>query len=231
MSGANTTTVVLGTNTHDSATGVSVSGSLSGNATLAAVGDVVQMTGTFTLSGVNNGNAGGDLVWGLFNTNGSSNANGWLGISASESDSTHTGFVYERSAGNTTAYSSSASSGGSGATLVGTGTTMATGNPAIVDGTYNFSLTLTLLAGNQIGVSYSLNRTSSTGYTLSGSYTDTVPVNYTFNRVGFYSGNNIKADQFTISNTDVTFTAIPEPGSVGLLLAGGVGLVARRRRR
>lgn len=227
ISGATTTTVTLGNGGHDSAAGVSVSGSLSGNATLAAVGDMIQTTGTFTLTGVNNGNAGGDLMWGLFNTNGSSNANGWLGINASNSDSSHTGFIFERTSGNTTLYSSSAS-GGTGATQLTT--TLATGNPSISDGTYTFSLTLTRLAGNQISIAYTLNRTSSAGYTLSGSFTDTAPVNFTFNKVGFYAGSNLKADQFVISNTDVTFTAIPEPGSMGLLTAGALGLVIRRRR-
>jgi hypothetical protein len=33
-----------------------------------------------------------------------------------------------------------------------------------------------------------------------------------------------------MSNTDVTFTAIPEPATAGLLIAGSLGLVNRRRR-
>ncbi|WP_042725452.1 PEP-CTERM sorting domain-containing protein [Chthoniobacter flavus] len=184
---------------------------------------MIQMTGTFTLAGVNNGNAGGDLSFGLYNTNGSSTATGWLGYSASESDGTHTGSFFERSSGNTALYTST-----TGETQLAT--TLATGSPSIADGTYNFTLTLTLQAGNAVNIAYALNRTSTTGYTLSGSFVDTTPLTLAYNRVGFLAGSSLKADQFTISNTNVTFVPIPEPGSAGLLIAGGLGLVVRRRR-
>jgi hypothetical protein len=160
----------------------------------------------------------------LFNNNGSSNATGWLGYSVSNSDGSHAGSLLEQNAGNTAIYESSTG------TTVLPATVQATGNPAFSDGTYSFSLTVTRQASNALLLSYNLTRTSSTGYVLSGSFTDTTGSTFTFNRVGFTGGSVLKADQIVISNTDVTFTPIPEPASAGLLACGVLGLCLWRRR-
>ena len=223
ISGQSTTTVTIGNNTSNSASGVSISGSLSGTITALNIGDIVQMSGTLTLAGISNNNVAG-LSFGLYDTNGSSTANGWLGYNVSNSDGNNTGQLMERNAGNSTIYTST-----TGETQLAT--ILASASPAFTDGTYSFSLTLTRQAGNAYAIAYSLNRTSSAGYLMSGSFTDTTASTFSFNRVGFLAGSNLKADQFSISLTDVSITLIPEPSAAGLCIPGAFLLGASRLRR
>jgi len=223
ISGQSTTTVTIGNGGNNSASGVSVSGSLSGTVTASSVGDSIQMLGTLTLTGISNNNVSG-LSFGLYDTNGSSNANGWLGYSVSNSDGSNTGQLMERNAGNSTIYTST-----TGETQLAT--TLASSSPAFTDGTYSFSITLTRQAANAYAIVYSLNRTSSAGYTMTGSFTDTTASTFSINRIGFLAGSNLKADQFSISLTDVSITVIPEPSAAGLCIPGAFLLGRSRVRR
>lgn len=223
ISGTNTSTVVVGTGNNNSVGQVSLSGSLSGVLTLLNAGDVIAMSGSLTLAGITNGGTANDLAFGMFDDNGSANATGWLGYSVSNADGSTAGVLRERNLANTTIYSST-----TGTTSLTTAT--ATGNAGFTSGTYSFSITLTRQAANALLIQTTLTRTSSAGYTMTSSFTDTTVNTFSYDHVGFFVDTAMKADQFSVSGVNVVYTPIPEPG-VGTLLTWGVlGLCVWRRR-
>ncbi len=195
--------------------------------TLGAVGDMLVFSGAvnFNLSAA----AGSDQFrFGLYDTNGSAGTTGWLGYFASNSGSgaNPNGRLWERDAGNTTAYGSNA---------VGSATQRQAiaGIPSntFAAGTYNFSLSATRTETG-LSVAWSIIGTGATTYSLSGTYLDTTPLTFDFNRVGIFTGGGLNANQASFSNMDLTYTAaIPEPHSLALLAGSGLILGAFRRRR
>jgi hypothetical protein len=70
--------------------------------TLASVGDKVTLSGSVNLIGITNG-AIRQFRWGLYDVNGSSDTNGWLGYFATQGSGATRGEIYDRNA-NTTAF-------------------------------------------------------------------------------------------------------------------------------
>ena len=225
VSGDGTSRYVVGNGSNNSADNVAVSGMLSGTLSLVQPADMIIMEGDVTLDGIASGNTVNQFDFGLFNDNGSTTTRGWLGYFAEESDTTRSGTLRERNAGNNSDYFST-----SGTTQLTTA--RAAGNANFLSGIYHFSLQLTRLAGNALSISFSL--TSGSGYAMSGTYTDTTVQTFSFDRVGFTVGNSLNADRVTLSGVTVEhfpYTApVPEPGT-GLLLTVGMLAVGLRRRR
>ena len=89
---------------------------------------------------------------------------------------------------------------------------------------YTGVMTLELQAGGlQLSGSFTGNATGNTF-----SFLEPTPIATTFDVVGILNGGNLSADQMLLQDVDVTYVPIPEPASLGLLLAGG--LLALRRR-
>ena len=199
--------------------------------TLGSVGDSVVFSGTavFTLSA----GAGSDQFrFGLFDTNGSGTTNGWLGYFGTNSGSggNWTGRLWERKAGNTAAYFNNSTSADERQSFAGTPASTASVS-TFVGGTYNFSMAATRTEAGLSVVWSIVGGTNS--YSIGGTYNDTTALTYTFNRVGFFTGGGLNANQVSFSNVDLTFTAaaVPEPSSFALLAGlAGAGLVAGRPR-
>lgn len=221
--GVNTGTVTVGDGSSNSADNVAVSGMLSGTLSMVVPADMILMEGSVTLDGISTGNTVNQFDFGLFNSNGSTGSKGWLGYAVEASDGTGSGTLLERSAGNNADYYSTSGTSSRGSYR-------AAGNADFLSGTYHFSLQLTRLAGNALGIAFSL--TSSLGYSMTGTYTDTTVQTFSYNRVGFTIGNGLNADQVTLSGVTVNYiAAVPEPGCTTLLALGALGLGLRRRRR
>lgn len=217
FTGANTSNPVLGDGSNNSADNIAVSGSLTGSLT-ANVGEAIQMTGSMTLVGISN-NVAGEFGFGTFDRNGSLNATGWRGYLATNSDGTNQGNLWERNAGNTSGYYAATDRTSLGLALA------TPANPSFDAGTYSFSLALTHLANGSMNISYTLTRT---GYSLNGNFNDPTPQTFTFDRVGFVVGNSLNADQFSLSNVNVS--VVPEPCAAVLLPPCITALFALRRR-
>lgn len=230
---AGTVTMTAATTNIDAAvfTGFDVSGS---SLVLSNTGDSITLSGSIfisgTLSGVNS--HPGTLRIGLYDSNGSSDNTGWLGYTAlldTAGTAGTSGGIFRRSASNSTTFYGA----GAGATRL---TTYDSAEAAFITGTtYNFSLTLTkVINGIQIN-SIATNSVNSSQIFLNSSVLDTSANTASFNKFGFYtssSGGGLGAESITLSNIDVTKTAVPECetwclGSGVLIIST---LIARRRR-
>lgn len=224
-SGLNTSSPVLGDGTLDSGDNFSIYAA-SPTYTLSSVGSKLTLTGGVTFANLVTPQAD-QFKFGIYDVNGQTGATGWLGYMASNSGSSGgpTGSrLWERNNPNTGSFGS-----GTGATSVAT-VNATPSNTAFASGTYNFTLTYTQVATG-LHVDWTLTGVDVT-YSVSGSYLDTTPQTYTFNRVGIFTGGGLNANQVSLSNLDLTYTAaaIPEPATASLLL-GAVGLLAVARHR
>jgi hypothetical protein len=195
-------------------------------------GDVVQFTGQVTLSppGANIGNQ--QFRIGLWDTNGANtgtlsggvwnnaNANGWLGYMVQVGISGGQDSLKGRTDPNSAAW------------LSNTGTynvnnTNVSDSPAA--GTYDFTMTLTRNAFSEVSIAYTLAGGNSINR-VSGLLTDTnaaASALTTIDAVGFLLNTNTGAGSFT----NLQVSAVPEPGSVALLVGAGIaGMIVRRRR-
>lgn len=221
-SGLNTASPVLGNGTTDSGDNQSIY-AVAPTYTLSSVGDSLTLSGGVTFVNLATPQAD-QFRFGLYNVNGQSGGTGWLGYMASNSG-TSAGPTYsrlwERNNPNTGSFGS-----GTGATAVAN-VNATPGNTSFASGAYTFSLTLTRVAtGLQVG--WTLIGTN-VSYTVSGSYLDTTPQTYTYDRVGFFTGGGLNSDQVSFSNVDLT--VVPEPGVLGLVAAGLTFCLILRRRR
>jgi len=231
ITGLNTASPVFGDGTAESGDGYQINATLPSTYTLGTVGDSLVFSGSVTMD-LGAAGAGSDQFrFGIFDTNDSTNNNGWLGYFASNSGTggNPEGRLWERKEVTTTAYFN-----GDQILSVDQRQQIA-GSPSntFVSGTYDFSLALTRTADG-LSVAWSIVGTGGTNYTISGTYADASALTYDFDRVGFMTGGGLNADQVTFSNVDLTYTsAIPEPASAAVLLASVAGLVtlSSRRRR
>lgn len=223
-SGLNTSSPVLGNGTTDSADSQSIYAISPTSYTLSNVGESLTLSGSVTFLNLATPQAD-QFRFGLYNVNGQSGATGWLGYMASNSG-TSAGPTYsrlwERNNPNTGSFGS-----GTGATAIAN-VNATQGNTSFASGTYTFSLTVTRVAtGLEVGWTLIGTNVAST---VSGTFLDTTPQTYTFNRVGFFTGGGLNADQVSFSNVDLTI--VPEPGALGLVVGGlAFCLIFRRRRQ
>ncbi len=183
---------------------------------LLNAGDSVAFSGNvnFTLSGSGNANL---FRIGLYDVNGQSNTNGWLGYLYGNSAGTTAGVLGERNNPNSGGYYSFVT----GSTSVSSAT--ATGNTSLTTGDCAFSFTITRNVSSGLDIAWSL---VGAGYNLSGTYTDATPQTYTFNRVALTTVTGLNASEIQFSNLAV----IPEPSTV-FLMALGLGVILFRRKR
>lgn len=226
ISGLNTASPVFGTGVAGSGNGFQINAAIP-TYTLS-VGDSLTFSGSANFS-LNAGANSDQFRFGIFDTHGSTNTNGWLGYFATNSGSggNPNGRLWERTNGNTTAYFNNTQT----PTIAAEELQFRNGG-AFVAGTYDFSLAVTRTETG-LSIVWSLVGTGDTTYSLGGTHNDTTAQTFSFNRVGLMTGGNMNADQVTFSNLDVTYSAIPEPASAvaGLaIVAGFFTLTARRRR-
>lgn len=223
-SGLDTSSPVLGNGTADSADSQSIYATVN-TITLASTGDSLTLSAGVNLSGLVTPQAD-QFRFGLYNVNGQSGATGWLGYFASNSG-TSAGPTYsrlwERDNPNTGSFGS-----GTGATTIAN-VTASPSNTSFVSGNYTFSLTLTRVATG-LQIDWTLIGTN-VSYTASGSYLDTTPQTYAYNRVGIFTGGGLNAAQASFSNVSVT--AVPEPATLGMAVLGLLvaGFLGNRRTR
>jgi len=222
----NTASPTVGNATTDNADNETIYASLTSTISLTNIGDKVTLSGSATLIGISpNGDApySNQFRWGLYNETGTpADTLGWLGYVAGNGSLANGGNLWERDNPNTGGFAS-----GIGATILTTAAapaTILTGG-TIPGVTYSFNMSLERVAtGMQINSS--MIRISDSQQFALGSFLDTTPQTYNFNRVGFLMGGDLNADQVQFSNIDVTM--IPEPGTA---LLGGLGMLFLLRRR
>lgn len=194
--------------------------------TLSEIGDSLVFSGavTFVFPAATNG-GDGSFRWGLFNANGSSNDNGWSGyLTANKLNGSVP--LYEKDGGG--GWNST-----SNFTAVTTGITGGRSNYALSSGTYSISFTLVRV---ETGLSVSWSLVGQTNnYALSGSWIDTAPTTYTFDRIALQTVSNFGQTEINFANLDITYTpaSVPEPSAAALGLGGAAlltGMSLRRRR-
>ncbi len=235
ITGLDSASPVFGDGTAGSGNGYQINATLPSTYTLGTVGDSLVFSGSVTMD-LGTAGAGSDQFrFGLFDTNGSGDVNGWLGYFATNSGTggNPNGRLWERKADNTAAYFNNGVTGADERQFSAGVPASTDSTSTFLSGTYDFSLALTRTADG-LSVAWSIVGTGGTNYTISGVYADATALTYDFDRVGFMTGGGLNADQVTFSNVDLTYTsAIPEPASAAVLLASVAGLVtlSSRRRR
>jgi hypothetical protein len=194
------------------------------------LGETLTFAGTAELKSVTGTDGTIQFRFGLFDVNGQSGVNGWLGyFAANTTISTQSGGgVYERILNNTNAYYSSLS--GNAVLASGAAATPVAG-ARLTNDTYSMSLSFTRATATSLSISSSMIRTTGgNNYVSVDNYIDNSVNSFTFNRLGFLAGSGLDADQIILSN--LSLTVIPEPSSFAALAGlGAIGLVASRRRR
>lgn len=228
-SGLDTASPVFGDGSSGSANGAQVYAATPAH-TLATVGDTLTFSGSVTLNLSATGGSDQFRI-GVFDSNGQTGTTGWLGYFATNSGTggNPNGRLWERTATNGTAYFNNSQTPTVAAderqAFAGTGT--------FGSGTYDFSLSLERTETG-LTVVWSIVGTGGGTYSIGGTYQDSTPLTYAFDRVGFMSGGGLNANLMSFSNVDLTFTSasVPEPSTfaawAGLV---GIGCAATRRRR
>ncbi|EIQ01209.1 PEP-CTERM putative exosortase interaction domain-containing protein [Opitutaceae bacterium TAV1] len=209
-----TASPILGNGTTESADGQTIYAATP-TWILGAVGDSITLSGAVTFTGLASPQAD-QFRFGLYDVNNQSGATGWLGYFATNSGGggNPNSRLWERDPGNTTSFGSN----GTGSATQRASVSASPANNAFASGAYTFSLTITR-SDSGLDLAWSITGTNVT-YTVSGTYADTTPQTYTFDRVGFFTGGGLNADQVSFSNIDVTYTsAVPEPSTWAMLAA------------
>lgn len=219
LTAANSASPVWGDGTTDNAANTCIGAPF--NTVSLGIGDSVVLSGIMTTLGTVSANNVTEFRWGMFDVNGSGDNIGWLGYLAESAATSGNTVVAERDAGNPGAWMSN----------VGSVANQPQGpiGVAFADGTYNFSLAYNRVGAASLRVTAALVNPS-TGYAINFDFTDTTPATFNVNRVGFLAGSILKADQILLNNVDVTYNAVPEPATTGLLIAGGLLILGMRKR-
>ncbi len=186
-------------NAQNGTYGSSIYSPLTSNITLTNPSDKIVLSGNLTMRGIATTiTVGSTFRFGIFNVNSKTDTNGWLGYFAQNACSAGTGSIYERSAVNTGAFTST--TGASSLTSIPLTSTNLTST------TYSFSFTIARDSTNGVLISSSLKRTSdSAEFVGVTDFPDATPLTFTFNRVGFQGTKELGADQIQMSNVDVTY--------------------------
>lgn len=215
---------VFGNGTAGSANSQRIWAAAPSEYTLTSVGDMISFSGSVTFN-VSTSLASDQFRFGLYDSNGQSGTDGWLGYMASNSGTggNPNGRLWERNAGNTTTYADNGVASATQRQAPG-----GTPSNSFAAGTYDFSLSATRTASG-LNVTWSILGTGSTIYSIGGTYVDTTPLTYTFDRVGLVTVGGASIAQVNFSNVDLT--AVPEPHSMALLAGSALILGAFGRRR
>ncbi len=221
LTGADTASPTLGDGTAEDADNTAIWAAFP-SVTLA-VGEQLTLSGSVQMLNSVGLASAGDLAnnfrFGIFDVNGSSDVNGWLGYYASAPNAATASGVRRRS--------SSAFYSQTGATLLYANSLVDT-TKTIVDATYNFSFAYERTA---TGIKLTTTMSNPLGYEIAPlTFEDTGATTFTFNRVGFLAGGALNADSFQFNNIDVSLAVVPEPGTGMLALLGAALLVYRRSR-
>jgi len=186
------------------------------------------MTGTADMLGIASGNLA--FRFGLFNVNGSGTANGWLGYFVGNA-ATSAGVLDVRTSGNAALFTSTTGTSQLASVASSGPTSLTTADSTV---TYSFSFTIERTSTSTLLISSSLFRPSdSAQFAGFSNISDSAPLVFSFDRVGFQGTATLAADQIQLHNIDVTFTtAVPEPATYALIVSAlcFLGAVARRRR-
>ncbi|MCX8497344.1 MAG: sulfatase-like hydrolase/transferase [Akkermansiaceae bacterium] len=206
LTNTSTASPTWGSGSSDNANASSIHSALPATTALTNAGDKVVLSGNLTMSGVAATPGGSVFRFGLFNSNSQSGTTGWLGYFMTSAAAGGTGILYERTSGNTGAFTSST---GTFSPTLGTVSALPTGT-YLTDATYSYSLSIQRVSSSNsnLRISTSLRRSDGTDF---ASLTDITDSNsnanvLTFDRVGFQAATGIGADKIQLSNVDVTFT-------------------------
>ncbi|AHF94513.1 hypothetical protein OPIT5_18465 [Opitutaceae bacterium TAV5] len=192
----------------------SLSATLPAGSTLDAIGDTLTFSGqvTFTFAGTPN-TGSGNFRWGLFNSNDSTNNNGWLGYMVGNRPDNST-YLYEKNTG-TGSWNATSSDGWTRILTSITGGN--SGGVEIAAGSYNLMLSLKREADGLL-VNWSLIGTGGvSSYSLIGSWLDTSPVTLAYDRIGISITSNFGQSSATFADLSMVKTsAIPEPSATVL---------------
>jgi hypothetical protein len=233
ISDLNTASPVFGDGSAGSGNGYQLNAALPSVYTLGVVGDSITFSGSvsFNLSA----GAGSDQFrFGLFDTNGSGNTNGWLGYFATNSGSggNPNGRLWERKASTTTAYFNNDINLSADERQAFAGVPASTSSVStFLTGTYNFSMAATRTEAG-LSVAWSIVGTGGMNYAISGTYADATANTFSFDRVGVMTGGGLNANQVSFSGLDATFVAaVPEPATASAFAAAAAFAFVGLRRR
>lgn len=187
--------------------------------TTLALGETLLVTGQFNVANAGTTLAGGQLRIGAFESTSGLPAtgvgSGYIGAWANDPNG--------KSFTTTTGTATNPFSGANNHATLDNGT-----GPVLASNTtYDFALSLTRLAGNDLTVALDLNG--------GAFFSDSADLNtfggsgsYTFDSVGFLLGGSLNSTSATF--TDIEANVVPEPSSAALLGLGGLALLLRRRK-
>jgi hypothetical protein len=192
-----------------------------------AVGDSIKLSGGVTFTGMNTTNTADQFRFGLYDSNGQTGTNGWLGYFASNagpSGGDTSSRLWERVNPNAANFYQNGANQATMAAFVNASPS----NTAFASGTYTFSLTYTRTASG-MSIAWNLIGTD-INYSLSRTFNDTTPQTFTFDRIGLATLGLGSSTQANFSDLDLTYTPVPEPAVASLLFAGLLVFALRRRR-
>ncbi|MFC7337854.1 GH92 family glycosyl hydrolase [Haloferula chungangensis] len=136
--------------------------------------------------------------WGLFDSNGSADTSGWIGLSAAndttDTDGTHR--FWKKPAGNATPWHDFAD-----ATALAS---HAIASPDFIDGSYELLLSVTRNENGGLDYMASLLRPADGVFLASFTGTDSSPDSFTFDRVGLRAGDVLDADSIQVTACTLT---------------------------
>jgi len=191
-----------------------------------SVGDSITLSGGVNFVDVSpTANTADQFRFGLYDSNGQSGTKNWLGYFASNAG-TSGGPTYSRLWERDNPSTNANFYQGLEATTIANANATPS-NLAFASGNYTFSLTYTRTATG-LDIAWTLIGTDVT-YSVSKVFSDLTPQTFTFDRVGL-AALTMGTSQVNYSNLDLTYTAVPEPAVLSLLVAAGALILVRRRK-